>query len=259
MMKRLCWLLCVLFCLTLLGCGGKDTQQDKPKSSAKEHVLTVAGTDVYRRTGPGTNYQPDGFYKAGERVTLLDKSNREWAQVENPDKTKTWIKYDYLAEYVYGQDKNVPEKIILLRSNLGDTAVNILESEVFPTTEVQLHKDRDSSSEIVGTLAAEKRYEVVDFEIHCTLGDEVSHEGKKVRLLAYLGEGYYAYYADGITRRADFGTNQTKVGSEPDEWVKVKTEKGEGWFSILKEGKNFHLSKSSGIWIAKGYTGPDLK
>ena len=98
---------------------------------------------------------------------------------------------------------------------------------------------------------AEKRYEVVDFEIHCTLGDEVTHEGKKVRLLAYLGEGRYAYFADGITRKADFGTKQTKVGSEPDEWVKVKTEKGEGWFSILKEGKNFHQSKSSGIWIAK--------
>ena len=259
MMRKLCWLLCVMFCMALTGCDGKETTPAKPAPPVKEHVFTVAGTDIYRRTGPGTKHQPDGFYKAGEHVTPVDRSNRDWVQVENPDKSKTWIMYRYLAEYVYGQDKSVPEKIILPRSNLGEVGVDIIGCDVFPKAEVKLHRDRDASSEVTATLAAEKRYEVLDYEIHCALGNEASFDNKKVRLLAYLGEGYYAYYAEGITRRGDFRTNELKVGSEPDEWVKVRTEKGEGWFSINGEGKNFHVSRSSGIWIPKDYSGPEIR
>ena len=82
----------------LAGCGaGKDSASKKPETPPKEHVFTVTGTDIYRRTGPRLNFTPDGFYKPGERVKIIDKSNRDWFQVENPDNTETWIMHWYIA------------------------------------------------------------------------------------------------------------------------------------------------------------------
>ena len=239
--------------LLLAGCGGKDTASSKPTHPPKERVFTVAGEDVFRRTGPGTNFAPNGFYKPGEHVKVLDRNDPNWVKVENADKTTTWIMYRYLAEYVYGTDKTAPELIILPRHNLGEASSDIIGDDVFPKEDVELRQFSDSSSKVTEKLIAEKRYPVLDFEIHCKLGNTVTRGKQQVNLLAYLGEGYYAYYADGVTRVGDFRTNELQVGQDPDEWVKVKTEKGEGWFSIKENGRKFHLGRSTGIWIPKNY------
>ena len=253
MIKKVCWFLTVLLCLGMLGCSSqKDTASKKETVPPKERMTIVMGTNVYKRTGPGTNYQPNGFYQHGDYVTIVDCSNKRWAQVENADKTKTWIMYDYLAQYVYGKDKTTPEMIILPRRSLGEAMVDILECELFSKAEVQLYKYSDSSSEIVGKLTPEKKYPIVDYEIQALLGNEVTYNNKKVRLLAYLGEGIYAYYVDGLTYKGDFKTNQLDDGSKAVEWFKVKTETGEGWFCLSKHIKDFHGAKPFGLFFPKG-------
>jgi len=252
MMKKVCWVLLIILCMVLIGCRSQNN--DKPKKEyapPKERVTVVMGTDVYKRTGPGTNFQPNGFYQHGDRVTIVDSSDPNWVQVENADKSKSWIMYEYLAQYIYGQDKSTPETIILPRRCLGEAMVDILKCEVFPKAEIQLYKYADVSSEIVGTLAAEKKYPVVDYEIHTSLGNEVSFKNKKVRLLAYLGEGIYAYYANGLTHKGDFGTNKLDDGSKAADWIKVKTETGEGWFRYIDHVKDLHAGKPYGIWFPK--------
>ena len=241
--------------LLLAGCGGKDTASKKPEAPPKEHVFTVAGTDVYRRTGPGRNFAPDGFYKPGERVKILDKSNREWFQVENPDKTKTWIMHWYIAEYVYGQDKTKPELIILPRQLPGEVPHDIMKGKcVFTKGEIQLHKENRNDSVIIGKLLPENRYQVTEFETQCGLnGKEMDINGKKAKILSYMGEGIYKCYIDGVTQMIQTETNQIDVGQTPQVWVKVKTESVEGWFSIEENVKNMHRGKSTGVFIPEEY------
>lgn len=254
-MKKLFYLVMVFCCLVLAGCGaGKDTSK-KPEAPQKERVFTVAGTDVYRRTGPGTNFAPDGFYKPGERVKVLDSSNREWYQVENPDKTKTWIMNWYLAEYVYGQDKSKPELIILPRRVPGEVSFDIMkEGTVFPKEEIQIYKSDSVDSGVVGKLMPEKRYRVTEFETQCKINkNEIDVNGKKAKLLTYLGEGIYAYYLDGVTGRIQTQTNQLELDQLPQVWAKVKTDTAEGWLNIEENAKKLYRGRSTGVFIPDNY------
>ena len=256
MKEKLFYLIMVFVCLALTGCGtGKDSAAQKPETPPKERVFTVAGTDVYRRTGPGTNFVPDGFYKPGECVKVLDSSNWEWYQVENPDKTKTWIKYWYLAEYVYGQDKTKPELVILPRQVPGEVSFDIMkEGTVFPKEEIQLYKSDSADSGIVGKLLPEKRYRVTEFETQCIINDnEIEVNGKKAKLLTYLGEGIYAYYLDGVTGRIETQTNRLEIGKHPQVWTRVKTDSLEGWFNVEENGKKLHRGRSTGVFIPENY------
>ena len=256
MMKNWFYLVMVFFCLVLAGCGGsKDLASKKPEVSPKERVFTVMGTDVYRRTGPGTNFAPDGFYKPGERVKVLDSSNREWYQVENPDKTKTWIMHWYLAEYVYGQDKTKPELIILPRRVPGEVNFDIIkEGTVFPKEEIQIYKSDSTDSGVVGKLMPEKRYRVTEFETQCKINkNEIVVNGKKAKLLTYLGEGFYAYYLDGVTGRIDAKTNQLELDQLPQVWARVKTDCAEGWLNMEENAKKLHAGRSTGVFIPDNY------
>ncbi|MBO6264418.1 MAG: SH3 domain-containing protein [Acidaminococcaceae bacterium] len=256
MIQRILCVTMLMVGLLLAGCGmGKDAAPKKTEAPPKEHVFTVVGVDVYRRTGPGQNFAPDGFYKPGERIKVLDKSNRDWFQVENPDKTKTWIKYWYLAEYVYGEDKTKPELIIFPRQLPGEVPHDIMEGKcVFTKGEIQLYKENRKDSEIIGKLLPEKRYQVTEFETQCGLnGNEIDVDGKKAKLLSYMGEGIYKCYVDGITKTLNTGTNQIKVGQMPQVWVRVKTESTEGWFSVGENVKNMHAGKSTGVFIPEKY------
>ena len=256
MLKKLFLLAVLIGCMMLAGCGaGKDSALKKPETPPKEHVFTVAGTDIYRRTGPGKNFAPDGFYKPGERVKILDKSNRDWFQVENPDKTKTWIMHWYIAEYVYGQDKTKPELIILPRQLPGEVPHDIMKGKcVFTKGEIQLHKENRNDSEIVGKLLPEKRYQVTEFETQCGLnGNEMEVDGKKAKILSYMGEGLYKCYIDGVTRTIQTQTNKIDVGQDPQVWAKVKTESAEGWFNVGDNVKQMHSGKSTGVFIPENY------
>lgn len=255
MWKKISVLLAIMFSLIVIGCGGSKVAVQKPEAPQKERIFTVAGTDVYRRTGPGQNYAPDGFYKPGERVMVLDKSNRDWFQVENPDKTKTWIMNWYLAEYVYGLDKTKPELIILPRQLPGEVNNDIMKGNtVFPKAEIQIRKEDNTESEIVGKMLPEKRYKVTEFETQCTLnGNDVDIDGKKARLLSYMGEGIYKIYIDGVTRTLQTGTNTIEVGQMPQVWVRVKTDAAEGWFNVGENVKRLHVGKSTGVFIPDNY------
>lgn len=255
MMKKLFYLVMLFSCLILAGCGaGKDSAK-KPEAPQKERVFTVAGTDVYRRTGPGTNFAPDGFYKPGERVKVLDSSNREWYQVENPDKTKTWIMNWYLAEYVYGQDKSKPELIILPRRVPGEVSFDIMkEGTVFPKEEIQIYKSDSADSGVVGKLMPEKRYRVTEFETKCKINkNEIDINGKKANLLTYLGEGFYAYYLDGVTGRIRTETNKLELDQQPEVWARVKTDSVEGWLNVDENAKKLHRGRSTGVFIPENY------
>ena len=238
MIRKLFLLAALIGCVMLTGCGaGKDSASKKPETPPKEHIFTVAGTDIYRRTGPGKNYAPDGFYNPGERVIILDKSNREWFQVENPDKTK-------------------PELIILPRQLPGEVAHDIMKGKcVFTKGEIQLHKENRNDSEIVGKLLPEKRYQVTEFETQCGLnGNEMEVDGKKAKILSYMGEGLYKCYIDGVTRTIQTQTNRIDVGQMPQVWVKVKVESIEGWFNVGDNLKQMHSGKSTGVFIPENYS-----
>lgn len=256
MMKKLLLLSVVSVGLLLAGCGtGKDAAPKKPEAPKKERIVTVAGTDVYRRTGPGTEFAPNGFYKPGERVKIIDRSNPYWYQVENPDNTKTWIREWFLAEYVYGQDKGKPELIILPRQLPGESPVDILkEGTLFPKAEITIYKEDRADSGTVGKLLPEKRYRVTDFETQCVINNnEIDVNGKKAKLLTYLGEGIYAYYLDGITGRIQTNTNQIKLEQHPQVWAKVKTDTAEGWLNIGENSEKLHTGRSTGVFIPVNY------
>ena len=64
-------------------------------------------SDVFVRSGIGTTYEPLGVVKAGDHITVLDKSNTDWYKVEFEGK-EGFISSKYLVI----KEGSIPEPLV---------------------------------------------------------------------------------------------------------------------------------------------------
>ena len=61
---------------------------------------------------------------------------------------------------------------------------------------------------------------MTEFETQCGLnGNEMEVDGKKAKILSYMGEGLYKCYIDGVTRTIQTRTNKIDVGQEGEDGI----------------------------------------
>ncbi len=217
------------------------------KLNDKNRKGIINGKDVLMRSGPGRQYDSIGTFNKGETVSILSE-NSEWLNVETTNKRNVWVHKQYCSEF-FGE-RNLPLKIILHRAVPNEMNVAILDCTVSPKVDMKLFEKADESSKAVINIEKDKKYPVIDFELH-TYPQQNSYgldPKSAMYVLSYRGEGVYSVLTKGNIEHVSLNRNDIEMNAHPDFWLRLKVSDSSGWVKITDVKNNWNTNKFNGVF-----------
>ncbi len=208
----------------------------------------IDGKDVLMRSGPGRQYDSIGTFNKGETVSILNE-NDGWFNVETTNKKNVWVYKQYCSEYIGNRD--LPLKIILHRAVPNEMNVAILDCTVSPKLDMKLFEKADESSKSVITIEKDKKYPVIDFELHTYPQQNTYGSDPKtaMRVLSYRGEGIYSVLMNGNIEHVHLNRNDIEMNANSDFWLRLKvSDNSSGWVKISDAKNNWNMNRFNGIF-----------
>lgn len=89
------FILVSLVCLVSIGFAQQSGGSKEVDTTSFPYTAEIVGSDVYVRSGPGTNFYHCGKLNAGERVKVVDKQF-SWSRIVPPAGSFSWISMQYV-------------------------------------------------------------------------------------------------------------------------------------------------------------------
>ena len=131
--------------------------------------------------------------------------------------------------------------------------VAILDCTVSPKLDMKLFEKADESSKAVINIEKDKKYPVIDFELH-TYPQQNSYgldPKSAMYVLSYRGEGVYSVLTKGNIEHVSLKRNDIEMNAHPDFWLRLKVSDNiSGWVKITDVKNNWNTNRFNGVFWA---------